>query len=126
MADPMRSLIAVLGATVLVGFIDEVLAQTLVRAGADTPLDLASYLAARNQPLVLGGTIAAHVPVAVMAGYVAAKTARVKELRHAGAAAAQQTAAYAWVFTTGESGALVRARAQAIRSEGPVRLEERM
>jgi hypothetical protein len=149
MLDPMRRLLAVLGATLLVGVIDEVLAQTLVRAvAAAPPLDLASYLAVLHQPPVLQGTLAAHVLVALMAGYVAAKTARVKELRHAAAAAALQTAAYAWAFTTGESaalppvwmrfallvvtppamlaGALVRARAQAIRAGGgSARIEER-
>jgi hypothetical protein len=147
MVNPVRSLIAVLGATLLVGFIDQALEQTLVRALADTPpVDLASYVAIRNQPVVLRTTLGAHVLVALMAGYVAARTAGIHELRHAGAAAALQTTAYAWAFAAGDAaalppvwvrasllavtapamlaGALVRARARSIRAGGAARLEE--
>lgn len=145
----VRSIIAVLGGVLLLGFMDQTLEQTLVRAIAEVPpTDAASYLAVRNRPLVLGVTLVTHVFAASLAGYMIAKIAVAHEMRHAMAAAALQTAAYVWAFTMSENmllppvwtrvaflavtapallaGASIRAQARSIQSEaaGGIRPEE--
>jgi hypothetical protein len=146
----VRSVIAVLSGVMLLNFMDRTLEQILVMAVADVPpTDAASFLAVRNRPLVLGVTLVTHFFAASLVGYIVARIAAAYGLRHALVAAALQTAAYVWVFTTGENaflppvwarvallvitapallaGASIRAQAQSIQSEaaGGVRPEER-
>jgi hypothetical protein len=137
--NPVRSALAVLAGVMLLGFIDQTLERTLVSAIADAPpTDEASYLAVRNRPLVLVVTLVAHGFAAMLAGYILAKIAGAYETRHAIAAAAVLTVAYAFAFLSDNAmlppvwvrvailfvtpaallaGATVRAQARTIQAE---------
>lgn len=87
-----RSIVVVLAATLLLGFIDQTLEQTLIMALADTPVrDEASYVAVRNRPQVLAVLLATHAVAALLTGYVLAKLAGSHEVQHAAATAALVT-----------------------------------
>ena len=99
----------------------------------------AEYFAVRNQPGMLVAALVYNSVAAFLAGYVAAKVADVQELMHTGVAAAVQTVALIWGFSTGPyaaltpiwtrvalvlltgpammAGAVVRARAATVRLE---------
>lgn len=88
----MRSVVVVLAAMLLLGFIDQTLEQALVMALADAPVtDEASYVAVRNRPQVLAMLLGTHVVAALLTGYVLAKLAGSHEVRHAAATAALAT-----------------------------------
>ena len=87
-----RSIVVVLAAMLLLGFIDQTLEQTLVMSLADAPVkDEASYVAVRNRPQVLAALLATHVIAALLTGYVLAKLAGSHEVQHAAATAALVT-----------------------------------
>jgi hypothetical protein len=87
-----RSIVVVLAAMLLLGFIDQTLEQTLVMAMADAPIkDEASYVAVRNRPPMLAILLATHAVAALLTGYVLAKLAGSHEVQHAAAAAALLT-----------------------------------
>lgn len=87
-----RSVVVVLAAMLLLGFIDQTLEQTLVMAMADAPIkDEASYVAVRNRPPMLAILLATHAVAALLTGYVLAKLAGSHEVQHAAAAAALLT-----------------------------------
>lgn len=87
-----RSIVVVLAAMLLLGFIDQTLEQTLVMAMADAPItDEASYVAVRNRSPVLAFLLATHTVAALLTGYVLAKLAGSHEVQHAAAAAALVT-----------------------------------
>ena len=87
-----RSIVVVLAAILLLGFIDQTLEQTLVMAMADAPIkDEASYVAVRNRSPVLAFLLATHAVAALLTGYVLAKLAGSHEVQHAAAAAALLT-----------------------------------
>lgn len=87
-----RSVVVVLAAMLLLGFIDQTLEQTLVMALADAPVkDEASYIAVRNRPPVLTMLLATHAVAALLTGYVLAKLAGSHEVQHAAATAALVT-----------------------------------
>lgn len=87
-----RSIVVVLAAVLLLGFIDQTLEQTLVMALADAPVkDEASYLAVRNRPQVLAVLLVTHAVAALLTGYVLAKLAGSHEVQHAAATAALVT-----------------------------------
>ena len=87
-----RSVVVVLAAMLLLGFIDQTLEQTLVMAMADAPIkDEASYVAVRNRPPVLAFLLATHAVAALLTGYVLAKLAGSHEVQHAAATAALVT-----------------------------------
>ena len=87
-----RSIVVVLAAALLLGFIDQTLEQTLVMALADAPVkDEASYLAVRNRPQVLAVLLVTHAVAALLTGYVLAKLAGSHEVQHAAATAALVT-----------------------------------
>jgi hypothetical protein len=147
--SPLRSIAAILGGAVLLGFMDRTLERTLVAAMAEAPpADEAAYLAIRDQPLVLGVTVATHGLAAILAGYIGAKIAGAHEARHALATAVLLIAGYAVAFTSDNvmlppvwvrvallvitapallAGASIRAQARALPSEqaGTARPEER-
>jgi hypothetical protein len=134
-----RSIAAVLLGLLIVGFIDQTLERTLVTALAQAPpTDEASYLAVRNRPGVLLVTLITHALAATLAGYILGKIAGAFEVRHAIAAAALATVAYAAAFMNANvmlppiwvriamlaitppaliAGATVRAQARAIHEE---------
>lgn len=86
---PVRSVTAVLGGIVLLGFIDQTLTTTLVAAmGGGGPVDEAAFLAIRNRPLVLVVTIVTHTLAATLTGYILGRIAGTHEVRHAIAASA--------------------------------------
>jgi hypothetical protein len=87
-----RSVVVVLAAMLLLGFIDQTLEQTLVMALANAPVkDEASYIAVRNRPQVLAALVATHAIAALLTGYVLAKLAGSHEVQHAAATAALVT-----------------------------------
>jgi len=87
-----RSIVVVLAAMLLLGFIDQTLEQTLVMALADAPVkDETAYVAIRNRPPVLAALLATHAVAALLTGYVLAKLAGSHEVQHAAAAAALVT-----------------------------------
>ena len=84
-----RSIVVVLAAMLLLGFIDQTLEQTLVMALANAPVpDEASYIAVRNRAPVLAALLATHAVAALLTGYVLAKLAGSHEVQHAAATAA--------------------------------------
>lgn len=102
-ANPLRSIIAVLGGIGLVSLIVEPLEFTLVNATTDAPIaDMAGYFAVRNQPGILAAKVVYNSLAALLGGYMTAKIAGTHEMRHAGVAALAQTAALIWGFTVGE------------------------
>jgi hypothetical protein len=87
-----RSIVVVLAAMLLLGFVDQTLEQTLVMALADSPVkDEAAYVAVRNRPTVLAVLLATHGVAALLTGYVLAKLAGSHEVQHAAATAALVT-----------------------------------
>jgi hypothetical protein len=87
-----RSIVVVLAAVLLLGFVDQTLEQTLVMALASAPVkDEASYIAVRNRPQVLAALLATHAIAALLTGYVLAKLAGSHEVQHAAATAALVT-----------------------------------
>ena len=87
-----RSIVVVLAAMLLLGFIDQTLEQTLVMAMAEAPVtDEASYVAVRNRPQVLAILLATHSVAALLTGYVLAKLAGSHEVQHAAVTAALVT-----------------------------------
>jgi hypothetical protein len=87
-----RSVVVVLAAMLLLGFIDQTLEQTLVMALADAPVkDEASYVAVRNRPQVLAILLGTHAVAALLTGYVLGKLAGSHEVQHAAATAALAT-----------------------------------
>ena len=87
-----RSIVVVLAAVLLLGFIDQTLEQTLVMSLANAPVkDEASYIAVRNRPQVLAVLLITHAIAAILTGYVLAKLAGSHEVQHAAATAALVT-----------------------------------
>ena len=88
MADNgVRSLIAVLGAMILMFFLIELVEPpTVALLAAQRPADMETYLAARNEPGVLPGRMAVYGVIGILAGYVVARIAGQYEMAHAGAA----------------------------------------
>ena len=102
-ANPVRSIIAVLGAFGLIALVTEALEFTLVSAASGGSItDMASYLAVRNRPGLLAAKIAYTGAAGILGGYMAAKVAGTREMLHGGIAAALQTATLLWAFTAGE------------------------
>jgi hypothetical protein len=95
--NPVRSIIAVLGATVILRLLGQSLELALVEATAE-PTSLESYFQARNHPGVLAGVVLSQMVAALLAGYVAAKVAGVAEIAHAGFAALFQVVIFAYEF----------------------------
>jgi hypothetical protein len=94
-----RSIGVVVAALLLLGFIDQTLEQTMVRALAKAPIkDEATYLAVRNRPMVLAMIVATHAVASLLTGYVLAKLAGTHEVQHAAA-----TAAFATMLLMGAS-----------------------
>ena len=123
--NPIRSIIAVLGAFGLVALVTEALEFTLVSAVAGGSItDMGSYLAVRNRPGMLAAKIAYTGAAGILGGYMAAKVAGTRELLHGGLAAALQTATLLWGFTAGEFAASTPlwARAALIVVTGPAML----
>jgi hypothetical protein len=84
----LRSVVVVVAALLLLGFIDQTLERTLVGAlGGSTVTDVASYLAIRNRPVVLSVTMVTHAFAALLTGYMLGRLAGTQEVRHAIAAA---------------------------------------
>jgi hypothetical protein len=89
----VRSVIAVLGATVLIYFLTGILEGPLVGTLASKrPTNMDELIVLRNEPAVVYGRIVITGFVSLLAGYIAAKIAGEHELAHAGAAALVQTA----------------------------------
>jgi hypothetical protein len=87
-----RSILVVVAAVLLLGFIDQTLEQTMVQALANAPIkDEAAYLAIRNRPMVLAIIVATHAVASLLTGYVLAKLAGTHEVQHAAATAAFAT-----------------------------------
>jgi hypothetical protein len=85
----VRSIAAIIGAVLLVWFIDQTLERTLVMAMANAPIaDQQSYLAVRNQTSVLTIMIVTHAMAALLTGHVLARLAGSYEVQHAAVAAA--------------------------------------
>ena len=88
----LRSVLVVLAALLLLGFIDQTLERTLVGAlGGGAVSDAASYVAIRNRPLVLGITVVTHTFAALLTGYLLGRLAGTHEVQHAMATAAIAT-----------------------------------
>ena len=124
-ANPIRSLIAVLGAFGLVSLVTEALEFTLVSAVSGGSItDMAEYLAVRNQPGMLAAKIAYTGVAGILGGYMAAKVAGTREMLHGGLAAAFQTLTLLWGFTAGEFAASLPlwARAAIVAVTGPAML----
>ena len=99
--SPLRSVVAVVGGVLLLGFMDSTLERTLVGAIAQGSASTeAAYLAIRNRPVVLAITLATHALASTLAGYVIAKIAAAYEVRHAVAAAVLLSVGYASTFMT--------------------------
>ena len=80
----MRSVVVVLAAMLLLGFIDQTLERTLVMMLAQAPVqDEAAYLAIRNRPAVLVFTVVTHALASLLTGYVQARLAGSYEVQHA-------------------------------------------
>ena len=87
-----RSIVVVLAAMLLLGFIEQTLEQTLVMSLANAPVkDEASYIAVRNRPQVLTALLVTHAIAALLPGYVLARLAGSHEVQHAAATAALVT-----------------------------------
>jgi hypothetical protein len=101
--NPVRVMIAVLGALVLYSGLSQLLEYTLVRsAGGDSVTTIESYLAVLNRPAILATKAAFNVIVAVLVGYIAGKVVGTRELTFVAMAAALETCSLAWGFFTGE------------------------
>jgi hypothetical protein len=88
----VRSVLVVVAALLLLGFIDQTLERTLVGAlGGTAVTDVASYLAIRNRPVVLSVTMVTHAFAALLTGYMLGRLAGTQEVRHATAAAVLAT-----------------------------------
>ena len=121
-ANPIRSIIAVLGAFGLVALVTEALEFTLVSAVSGGSItDMAQYLAIRNRPGMLAAKIAYTGVAGILGGYMAAKVAGTREMLHGGLAAAFQTLTLLWGFTAGEFAASMPlwARAAIVLVTGP-------
>ena len=102
-----RSLLAVLAGLGLFRIIVAVLETTLVGAVAQGPVtNDAEYFAVRNQPGMLVAALAYNSVAALLVGYLTARIAGAQEVMHTGVAAAVQTVALIWGFTTGPYAAL--------------------
>ena len=124
-ANPVRSIIAVLGAFGLVALVTEALEFTLVSAASGGSItDMAEYLVVRNRPGLLAAKIAYTGAAGILGGYMAAKIAGTRELFHGGLAAALQTVTLVWGFTAGEFAATTPlwARAALVAITGPAML----
>lgn len=141
----VRSVLAVVAAVLLIGFIDQTLERTLVAALANAPItDEAGYLAVRNRTGVLAMTVVTHAFASLLTGYVLGKLAGRNEVRHAIAAAVLATGSYAIAFASPNvllppvwvrvaifaitppalvAGAYVRGQAREIRAEQERRAE---
>ena len=94
--NPVRSAAAIVGAPLLLGFIDATLSSTLVNAlGQGAPADEAAFLAIRNRTPVLVAMVVMHALASALVGYIGARIAGAHEVRHALAAAALLTFVYA-------------------------------
>jgi hypothetical protein len=63
---------------------------------------MAGYFDVRNRPAILGAKLVYNSLAAVLGGYMTARLAGVEEMKHAGLAAAAQTAGLIWGFTAAE------------------------
>ena len=89
----IRSIIAVLGAIVLVYFLSGILEGPLVAAlASERPTNMDELIAARNEAAVVTGRIVITGVVSLLAGYVAAKIAGEHEVAHAAVAALLEAA----------------------------------
>ena len=98
--NPVRTIIAVLGTTVILRLLGQSLELALVEATADAT-SLEGYFQARNQPGVLAGVIVSQVVASLLAGYVGAKIAGVAEMAHVAFAAVVQVLIFVYEFTRG-------------------------
>jgi hypothetical protein len=101
--NPLRSIGSVLGGLGIMSLLIQMLEFSLVMATAGgTVHDMSQYLILGNQPALLAAKLVYYPIAGLIAGYVTARVAMVHEMRHAAAAAAAQTVALIWGFTTGE------------------------
>jgi hypothetical protein len=70
---------------------------------------MTGYFAARNEPGMLAAKLVYNTVAGLLGGYMTAKIAGFQEMKHAGAAAAVQTAALIWGFTMSEYAAFTPA-----------------
>ena len=97
--SPVRSIVAVLVALMLLNFMDATFAQLLVSAVGDgAPGNEAAFLAVRNRPFVLVAIVVTHVLAALLVGYILGRIAGTQEVRHGIAAAIVITVVYAIAF----------------------------
>jgi hypothetical protein len=88
----IRSVIAVLGAIVIIFFLSDVLeVPTVALLAPSRPANMDEYMAARVEPSVVAGRAAIGLVTGLLAGYLVAKIAGRSEMRHALVAAALQT-----------------------------------
>jgi hypothetical protein len=87
----IRSVIAVLGAIVVVFFLSEPLeVATVALVAPSRPANIDEYMVARATPRVVAGRAAIGLVTGLLAGYLAAKIAGRYEMRHALVAVAVQ------------------------------------
>ena len=98
--SPIRTIIAVLGTTVILRLLGQSLELALVEMTADATT-LEAYFAARNQPAVLAGVIVSQIVASLLAGYVGAKIAGIAEVAHIGFAGVIQVLIFVYEFTRG-------------------------
>ncbi len=101
----MRSIVAVLGATVIVRALGEALEAGLVLAFSDVDT-IAGYYEFRNRPPILAAVMVTRVLAGVLGGYVAAKIAGAAEVAHVALAGVIQTVLFVMEFTSGGNPAM--------------------
>jgi hypothetical protein len=136
---PVRSVAAILGGALLLGFMDSTLERTLVGVISQSmPADEAAYLAIRNRPLVLAISLVTHTLASLLCGYIVGRIAGGYEVKHGIAAGVLLAIGYASSFLSDNpmmppawvriamvlltppaivAGAHVRAEARALRAE---------
>jgi len=95
----MRSIVAVLGATVIVRALGEALEAGLVLAFSDVDT-IAGYYEVRNRLPMLAAVMVTRVLAGVLGGYVAAKVAGVAEVAHVALAGVIQAGFFIMEFTS--------------------------
>lgn len=104
-ASPVRSIVAVLGGTVIVRWLGQALEAGLVLATSDVDT-LEGYFAVRNQTSILVGVVIANGVGAILAGYVAAKIAGAAEVAHVSFAGGLQVLFTVLEYTRGGNPAM--------------------
>jgi hypothetical protein len=101
--DPIRVIIAVLGALVLYSGLSQVLEYSLVRAaGGDGVTTIDAYLAVLNRLPILATKASFNLVVGVLVGYIAAKVVATRPLTFVAMAAVLETCSLAWGSFAGE------------------------